>query len=181
MNTSSRTLAILFLIAAGAMCTAQNTKIPFKQIERSAVAAQSNLLLASNANVSSSDAPVIGPAANYSAASASSSSVNLLQPTYKKERVLDRNFFLVNGLHLGLAALDVALTQHCIAADRCEEGNPLMPSSLGGQLAVDAALVTSSAFISFHLKKQRSKMWWFSPSIGIGAHAVGAVSGFRYF
>jgi hypothetical protein len=181
MNTLSRTLAILFLITTGTICAAQSTKIPFKQIERNAAADQSNLLLASNADVSSSDAPVSGPFTGNSAASTSSSSVYSLRPTYKRERVFDRKFFLVNGLHLGLAALDVGLTQHCIAAQRCIEGNPLMPSSLGGQVAVDAALVTSSAFISFYLKKQNSKMWWFSPSIGIGAHAVGAASGFRNY
>ena len=165
MKILSRTPVCLFLIASGAICVAQNTTIPFKQIERSAVADQSRMLLASNANESSSDAPVSGVVAEYPAASTASSSVYMLQPTYKKDRVLDKKFFLVNGLHLGLAALDIGLTQHCIAAHRCREGNPLMPSSLGGQLAVDTVLVTSSTFISFHLKKQYSKMWWFSPSI----------------
>ncbi len=176
MKSLFRRLASLMMIATGTMCAAQSATIPFRQIERGA-ATQRNVLVASNADVSSSDAPKFGPVADYSVAPASSGSAYVLRPVYKKERVLDTKFFLVNGLHLGMAALDVALTQHCIAAERCREGNPLMPSSLGGQLAVDGALVTSSALISFHLKKQNSKMWWFSPTIGIGAHAVGAVSG----
>ncbi len=180
MKTLSKTLASLMMIATGAMCAAQSATIPFRQIERGA-APQRNLLVAATANVSSSEAPVVGLVAEYSAALVPSSSAYVLRPTYQKDRVLDKKFFLVNGLHLGLAALDIGLTQHCIAAHRCREGNPHMPSSLSGQLAVDAALVTSSTFISFHLKKQNSKMWWFSPTIGIGAHAAGAASGFMNF
>ncbi len=43
---------------------------------------------------------------------------------------------LVNGLQLGMMIFDVEMTQHCIADHHCQEGNPLMPSSHAGQLAV---------------------------------------------
>ena len=61
-------------------------------------------------------------------------SPKLLEPS-----VLDSS--CLNGLHLGLAVLDVELTQHCIANHHCVEGNPLMPSSHAGQLGMNLALV----------------------------------------
>lgn len=160
---------MLLFAAGGVVCPAQSAAVPFKQIERETI-------VSSRLNVPSGESAMNGPIAEYLSASASSSSA-YMRPTYKRERTLDTKFFLVNGLHLGLAALDIGLTQHCIAEHRCREGNPLMPSSLGGQLALDAAFVSSSTFISFRLKKQNSKQWWFSPAVGIGAHTAGAVTG----
>ena len=170
MKMLSGTLAGLLLVATGVMSAAQNAAIPFKQIEHDS-------LVSANLDIPAGEAAANRANAEYPAASAFSSSA-YMQSTYKKERTLDSKFFLVNGLHLGLAALDIGLTQHCIAAHRCREGNPLMPSSLAGQLTLDAAFVSSSAIISFRLKRQNSKLWWFSPSVGIGAHTAGAITGF---
>lgn len=90
---------------------------------------------------------------------------------------MSRGFFLLNGLHLGLAVLDVEMTQHCLANHHCVEGNPLMPSSHAGQLGINFALVGYGTFISYRLKKQGSKLWVLSPAAGIAAHAVGVASG----
>ncbi len=152
------------------ICSAQNAGIPFKQIERDAQVSANLLVPDAEAAVSRSNEA-------YSFPSAFSGSI-YVQPTYKPPRILDSKFFLVNGLHLGLAALDVGLTQHCIANHHCREGNPLMPSSFAGQFAVDSAFVSTGAFVSYRLKKQNSKLWWLSPVIGISAHTAGAVTGF---
>ena len=96
----------------------------------------------------------------------------------KGPRTLGFSFFLVNGLHLGMAAFDVGMTQHCIANHHCREGNPLMPSSLAGQLGVDSAFVGFSVYSGYELKKQDSKVWWLSPAIGIVAHTAGVATGF---
>jgi hypothetical protein len=170
MNKRYGTMVGLSLVLSGLTCSAQKTNIPFKQIEHEAQQS-ANLLVPSN------EAAISRSIEAYPSSAAASGMV-YSQPTYKKPRVLDSRFFLVNGLHLGLAALDVGLTQHCIAAHHCSEGNPLMPSSIAGQVGVNSALICSSVFISYRLRGQDSKMWWLAPVVGIGAHTVGAVTGF---
>ena len=97
-----------------------------------------------------------------------------------EQRVLDRKYFLLNGLHLAMGLLDVGLTQRCIADHRCAEGNPLMPSSLAGQLSVNFAYVGYAAYFSYNLKKRHSRLWWISPTSGIATHSVGVVTGLMH-
>ena len=151
-------------------CLAQNAKVPFKQIERDAQLSANLMLPDAEATVSRSNEAYFSPA--------TSAGSIYVQPTYKPSRIFDFKFFLVNGLHIGVTALDVGLTQHCIANHHCREGNPLMPSSLGGQLAVNSALVGTSVLVSYRLKKQNSKIWLLSPVIGLSAHSAGAITGF---
>jgi hypothetical protein len=91
--------------------------------------------------------------------------------------ILDTKFYLLNGLHLGLAVFDVELTQHCIAENRCREANPLMPSSQAGQLSLNFAYVGYGAYVSYKLKKRGMRIWWLSPTVGIAAHSAGATTG----
>jgi hypothetical protein len=86
----------------------------------------------------------------------------------------------MNGLHLGMAAFDVAMTQRCIADHYCKEGNPLMPSSLAGQLSIDLAYVGYGTFVSYRLKRHGSKLWWLSPTVGVASHTVGVATGFAH-
>lgn len=97
-----------------------------------------------------------------------------------QSRTLDAHYFLLNSVHLELAILDIAMTRRCIDDHRCQEGNPLMPSSLGGQLGVGFALVGSGAVSSYLLKKHHSGFWWISPVMGIAAHSVGLASGIAH-
>jgi hypothetical protein len=69
------------------------------------------------------------------------------------------------------------MTQHCIAEQRCKEGNPLMPSSHAGRIGVSLALVSYTAGTSYLFKKHHSRMWWLGPTIGIAAHAAGFATG----
>jgi len=89
-------------------------------------------------------------------------------------------FFLLNALHMGMAVFDVAMTQHCIATNKCREGNPLMPSSAAGQLGVNFTLVSFGAYSSYRLKKHGSPLWWVSPMTGAVAHGVGVATGFAH-
>jgi hypothetical protein len=170
MNKLCRTLLCLSLISYGLNCLAQNAKVPFRQIERDAQFIASLNVYAGGEALSRSSEGYSVPSASYSS--------SYMRPSYKQPRVLDSKYLLINGLHLGMAALDIGLTQHCIATHRCREGNPLMPSSLAGQVGMDSALVGSGAFISFRLKKADSKLWWLSPVAGISAHTAGVLSGF---
>jgi hypothetical protein len=172
MNKLCRTIVSLSLVLSGLVSSAQHSTVPFWQIERDAQHA--NLQIPS-------DEAAINHLIETLPATGSASGFVYSQPVYKAPRTLNSRFFLVNGLHLGFAALDVGLTQHCIATHRCREGNPLMPSSLAGQAGVEAVLVSANALISYRLKKENSKLWWFMPTVGIGAHTVGAVTGFRYY
>jgi len=172
MNEICRAAVSLSLVLSGLASSAQSPKVPFKQIEREA-------RLSASLRAPVDEAAINHSIEEYSVSGAASGFVSP-QPTYKKARILDSKFFLVNGLHLGLAMLDVGMTQHCISAHRCKEANPLMPSSLAGQLGVNSALISGSAFVSYRLKGQESKLWWLSPAVGIGAHTAGAVTGFIY-
>lgn len=95
-------------------------------------------------------------------------------------RTLSPSFFLVNGLHLGMALFDVEMTQHCIANRHCQEGNPLMPSSRAGQIGVSFAAVAYGSSMSYWLKKRHSRYWWTIPTAGIVAHTAGAASGLAH-
>jgi len=94
-------------------------------------------------------------------------------------RITDSKFFLINSLHLGMAALDVELTQHCIASHQCREGNPLMPSSQAGQLSISIGYVALGSCASYWLKKRKSPHWWLPPAAGITGHAAGIATGLR--
>jgi len=172
MNAVNGTM--LFLAAAmGALaCSAQDSTIPIRQIERDA---QLSALLATpggEAAVSHSNGVPSG--------SSSAAGLVLAPPVYKAPRILSRGFFLMNGLHLGMAAFDVGMTQRCIADHHCREGNPLMPSSLAGQLSIDFGYVGWGTFVSYKLRRHGSKLWWLSPAVGIASHTVGVATGFAH-
>lgn len=99
--------------------------------------------------------------------------------TYHKPMMT--SFFLLNGMQAGMAVLDVETTHHCIADHHCQEGNPLMPSSQAGALAVNLGLVAYSTFLSHKLKKHGSKVWWIAPLSGISSHGVGIASGLAHW
>ncbi len=103
-----------------------------------------------------------------------------VRPKNKFPRIANTRFFIVQGLHLGLAIFDVEMTQHCLADHHCVEGNPLMPSSAGGQLGVNFAIVGLGTLASYRLKRDDNKLWILSPTIGIIAHTVGVATGFAH-
>lgn len=89
-----------------------------------------------------------------------------------------KQFWLMNGLHLGMAMFDVAMTQQCISSHRCVEGNPMMPKSMAGQIGINLGVFGYSTFTSYRMKKHHSRRWWIAPTVGIASHSVGVASGF---
>jgi hypothetical protein len=160
------------IVASGLNCPAQGTSVPFLQIERDAQS-HTQTRMASSDSAGSFSSGVTPTASSVSRFVSSSSPVSL--------RTFDKRYFFVNGLHLGTAMLDVALTQRCIANHTCSEANPLMPSSAAGQVGVDCALVGYTSWVSYRLKKHHSSLWWISPTMGTAAHAVGAGTGIAHF
>ena len=172
MKAIQGTIMSFAVAMSGLMCLAQDTKIPFKQIQQEAQ-------FSARATVPPNEAAIGHGNGMLSESSSYAGSVRL-PPAAKAPRTLSSGFFLAHGLHLGLAVLDVELTQHCIANHHCAEGNPLMPSSHAGQLGINFALVGYGAFVSYKLKKQDRKLWVLSPTVGIAAHTVGVASGIAH-
>ena len=167
--------AILGLAIAigGLFCSAQDATIPFRQIERDAQ-------LSARLTVPADDAAISRAYAMPSESSAAASFVFVPRAT-ETPKTLSKGFLFINSLHLGMSAFDIAMTQHCIADYHCREGNPLMPSSLAGQVGVDLAYVGYGTFVGYRLKKHGNKLWLLSPSVGIAAHAFGVASGFEHY
>ena len=170
MNAVQCTMLGLTIAMGGLAGSAQDAKIPFRQIEK-------DTQLSASATVPASEAAVSHSYEMSSGASTSAGFV-FVPPTPARPRTLSKGFLLLNGLHLGMAVFDVEMTQHCIANHHCVEGNPLMPSSHAGQLSVNFALVGYGTFISYRLKKQENMLWLLSATVGIAAHTVGVASGF---
>ena len=153
MHTIYGTALGLMLAMGGLTCAAQQALTPPAQWPQ---APQQQTRLAQPAEglpltFASSAAPPFSPSASFEPA-------RTVAP-----RIVDKKYLILNGLHLGMAVFDVEMTQRCIANYTCREGNPLMPSSQAGQLAVDFAYVAYGAGLSRWLKKHKSRMWWLPP------------------
>jgi hypothetical protein len=154
------------------MCSAQDTAVPFQQIEHEA---KLSLALPSANGVFSSSIE-----ANNSSVAPQLKNFTRAVPGNQSSS-FDAKYLLLNGLHLGAAVLDVEMTQHCIANHTCREGNPLMPSSHIGQLSVNFAFVGYGSWISYRLKRHHSSLWWVAPTVGASAHMAGAATGIAHY
>jgi hypothetical protein len=178
MNAAHGTPLGLVIAMGGWACSAQVATISSGQIEGGG---QLSAKLTAPVNqpagslFSSRLPPGVVPVEHLSASAAGFVRV----PRVTVPRTLDFRYFLLNGLHLTMAMLDVVVTQRCIATHEYREGNPLMPSSLGAQLGVDFALVGYGSFASYKLKKKGFSEWWITPMIGVATHSVGVSIGFN--
>ena len=185
MNAAQGTMLGLTIAMGGWACSAQQATIPFKQLERDAH-------LSARLTVPDNEIAITSSVSS-SSYSSSSLSPEVVSPEpfvagyvreppvpFKAPRTLSSSFYLLNGLHLGMAVFDVEMTQRCIATHHCREGNPLMPSSLAGGLSVNLALVGTGSYISYRLKKHRASLWWLSPTVGTASHIVGVTTGLMH-
>ena len=154
---------------------------PFKQLEQSK--AISTRPASSGQEIAGLSFPRstldVSTSAPFAAMAESTGGITRALPV-RGSRVLGARYFLLNGLHLAMAGADVAFTQHCIAGQRCREGNPLMPSSLAGSISVDSALVVFGAYASRKLKLQGARLWWLVPVAGIATHGAGVATGLAH-
>lgn len=172
MKSAFTVVLFLTLLSLSALCSAQQSHIPFAQLEleaRNTPVAEPSATTGTTGSSSSTDAeaPSAGEPASYS---------TLSVPTATRHRHVISSLLVMNSLHIGTAALDIALTKRCIDNHTCREGNPMMPSSVGGQIGVDFALVSYSSLVSYKLKKRNSRMWWLSPTLGTATHMIGIAS-----
>jgi len=176
MKATFGTILSLAIILGSLACSAQQAPIPFAQLERATH-------LSAMFSVPGDETAISPTAGSFS----SSYPTELAAPDpivsgfvraapMTVHHGVGSNFFLLNCMHLGMAAFDVEMTHHCIADHHCREGNPIMPSSLGAQISIDFALVGYSSFMSYRMKKHHARMWWISPTSGALAHFAGGVS-----
>jgi hypothetical protein len=88
--------------------------------------------------------------------------------------VIDWKYLAVAGAYATATGVDLWSTHHLLSTGKYKEGNPIMPQSLGGQLAMDSGIFACETFLSYRIKKNGSKWWFLGPSIGIGSHIFGA-------
>lgn len=178
-------LGIAVLMASCA-CRAQQSPIPFGQIQRDAQLSAMRTAPSSDLASVSLPEPVAGVSSSTAAplaappASASSFAGIRRMPAGRSPRIFDTRYLWLNGLHLALAVSDIEMTQHCIAAQTCKEANPLMPSSQAGKISLNLGIVTYTAASSYWLRNHKSKLWWLGPTSGSAAHAVGLASGLAH-
>ena len=172
MNSVHGTMFGVVMAFGCLACSAQVTPGPIRQLNQEA-------RLSALAPAHFSEISFTRPS-EMPAASSSSTGFDLAASKNKFPRTASTGFFLLNGLHLGMAIFDVEMTQHCLADHHCVEGNPLMPSSMGGQLGVNFAIVGLGTLASYRLKKNDSKLWILSPTVGIAAHTLGVATGFAH-
>lgn len=118
------------------------------------------------------------PPGSFSTYSAADPIVRRLPVTRVPDKPrLGAGFFLLNGLYIGMTALDMSLSQHCIAQHRCREANLLMPSSLAARISIVAAFTAFGTYVSHRMKIRGARWWWAPPLFGTVAHSVGVASG----
>lgn len=94
--------------------------------------------------------------------------------------VVDWQYITLNSVQVASSIVDIELTQACMKAHTCREGNPLMPSNRAGVYAVQAGWNALQVWGSYWLKKRGSKYWWVVPTVGIGSHAYGIYGGVQF-
>lgn len=82
----------------------------------------------------------------------------------------------VDTVWAATAATDIGLSQSCFRSHQCHEGNPLMPSSAAGAIAVGGGESLLSAWEFHHWRKTHPKLAWMIPAANITAHGLGVWS-----
>ncbi len=164
-------LGISILIGAST-CMAQDAPVPSKPLLR-----QSETLVQS-AGLESAELSALSAMPSANSNSAPISIVRRFPASRAQDKPkLGAGFYLLNGLNIGMTALDIGLSQHCIAQHRCTEANTLLPSSLAARISLIAAFTALGTYVSHRMKVRRNQLWWVPPFSGTVAHSVGVASG----
>lgn len=170
--------ALGLVLLFGAAANSQQSNESFASLPEAPQARVQTMLDSLNSPLGALPAPASTAAESSSTDAANTFAITTVRTrVIRSPRVVDARFLLINGLHLGLAFADTEMTQKCIADHRCREGNPLMPSSHMGQIAVDLGFVAYASGVSYWFKKHRSTLWWLPPTGGVAAHTFGLATG----
>lgn len=89
-------------------------------------------------------------------------------------------FWLLTGTTVATTVADIELTQHCIRAGTCREGNPLLPSDRKKVYAIQLPLAIGISYIGHRWRKDNFKYWWIPQAALISAHGTGIGFGLRF-
>jgi hypothetical protein len=171
MRLAGQVTLVFWLAIAGILGRSQEKSIPFDKLQ--GASQEQSMQTEDSPNRVISTAPL--PRENSAAERDETRPSQAL-----RSRLFDSRYLLLNSIHLGIALLDVELTQNCIEEHKCREGNPIMPSSRAGQIGFDLGSVALTAAGSYWARKHNEKIWWIAPAAGIAAHTAGAATGFAH-
>jgi hypothetical protein len=94
--------------------------------------------------------------------------------------ILASGFWLLAGATIASTVADVELTQHCIRAGTCQEGNPLLPTDRKKVYAIQIPLAVGVTYLGHRLYQRGSKYWWVPQAAVVAGHGVGIGFGLRF-
>ncbi len=89
-------------------------------------------------------------------------------------------FWSLTGATVVTTVADIELTQHCIRAGTCQEGNPLLPSDRKKVYAIQLPITIGVSYIGHRWHKDKFKYWWVPQAAVIAGHGVGIGFGLRF-
>ena len=100
--------------------------------------------------------------------------------TVQAVEAADKKFALLTVLTVATTVADIELTQHCIRAGTCREGNPLLPSDRKKVYAMQLGLTVGLSYLAYKWRKDDYQHWWVPQAALISAHGMGIGFGLRF-
>ncbi len=94
--------------------------------------------------------------------------------------ILASSFWSLTAATIATTVADVELTQHCIRARACREGNPLLPTDRKKVYAIQIPLSVGLSYLGYRLRKDGFRYWWVPQVALISAHGTGIGFGLRF-
>ncbi len=118
------------------------------------------------------------PVANGMAPAVPAIAVPMAAPP--RPKVLDKKYWFLTSLAVGLTVADVELTQRCLHHGTCRELNPLLPHSHAGMYLANVPVTGALFYWSYRRKARGQRLWWLPTLIDAGAHGGGAADNTRF-
>jgi len=112
----------------------------------------------------------------------------ITSPVGAQEKIIDRDFIVLNGLMVASSFYDAAVTAAALKQPGAHEANPAMaPFVKEGELEtflVTGAVAAGTIYLSYKMKASKNpevrKYWWVVPATSITAHILAGTLNLRY-
>ena len=94
--------------------------------------------------------------------------------------ILASGFWPLTIATVATTVADIELTQHCIQAGTCREGNPLQSSDRKKVYAFQIPLTIGVSYLGYRWHKDGFKYWWVPQAAVVAGHGVGISFGLRF-
>jgi len=105
-------------------------------------------------------------------------SVAQIEDAPQHPRVIDKKFWAMSVLVMGLTISDLERTQSCLHRGTCVELNPMLPHSRAGMYAVNLPINAATMWLGYRMKSQGRRTWWIAPALVAAGHGIGTA--FRF-